>query len=127
VGTNDILRQNHTAPSMPFSIDGTILRFPVGDTGTIRQDQLARDMTDGGRHAVIADLRVEREGHPDIQGRLRFTSEAFLRLPGNDEAEKSAAVGRRLIGWVAANDLLDGFFLRIDASDDGVQIFDTSR
>jgi hypothetical protein len=112
---------------MPFSIDGTILRFPSGDTGTIRQDQLTRDTSDGGRHAVIADLRIERKGRPDVQGRLRFTSEAFLRLPGNDDPEKSAAVGRRLIGWVAANGLHDGFFLRIDADDDGVQIADTSR
>jgi hypothetical protein len=112
---------------MPFSIDGTILRFPGGKAGVIRQDQLARDTSDGGRDAMIADLRVEREGQPDLQGRLRFTFEAFLRLPGKNDAEKSSAVARRLIGWASESGLADGFFLRVDADDDGVQIADRSR
>jgi hypothetical protein len=73
---------------MPFSIDGIILRFPGGEAGVIRQHQLARDMSDEGGDAMIADLRIEREGQPDLQGKLRFTSEAFLRFPGKDDAEK---------------------------------------
>jgi hypothetical protein len=113
--------------SMSFSIDGTILRLPNSGTGRIRQDGLARDMTPGGRDAMIADLRIEREGLPELRGRLRFASEAYVRFPGKDDVEKSSAVARRLIGWVAENGLIDGFFLRIDADDNGVQIADASR
>jgi hypothetical protein len=111
---------------MAFTLDGTVVRLK-GVVGTIRQEQLERDTSGGGRDALIADLRIERHGQPEVRGKLRFTSEAYERMPGKDDAEKASAVARRLIGWVSENGLFDGFFLRIDANNDGVQIVDASR
>jgi hypothetical protein len=111
---------------MAFTLDGTIVRWS-GATGIIRQATLAtRDLIGRGRDTVIVDLKVEQEGKPSLQGRLRFTSDAYLRLPGNDDVEKTAAVARRLVGYVAENGLVDGFFLSVDANDDGVQIFEAA-
>ena len=109
---------------MAFSIDGTTFRLPSG-AWTIRQDAIVRE--DGGHHTTIADLTIEIEGRPAMRGKLRFTDEAFQRFPGRGDDEKSAAVARRLMGWIAESGLLDGFFLRVDADDAGVQISDSSR
>jgi hypothetical protein len=110
---------------MAFTLDGTIVRWP-GGTGVVRQDGLRQDAGVGGRTATIVELRVERKGEPDLRGSLRFTSDTFQRLPGKDDSEKAAAVARRLVGWVHAHGLIDGFFFRVDASDDGVQIFEAA-
>jgi hypothetical protein len=59
--------------------------------------------------------------------RRRFTEEAYHRLPGTSDAERTSAVARRLTGLIATQGLMDGFFLKVDADDSGVQIVDTSR
>jgi len=110
-----------------FDINGATIRWPDGTEGTILQDDFTRDSSRGGVHAYIATLRVKRQGLPDLQGALRFTEEAYQRLPGRDDAERAGAVATRLTGLVAEQGLTDGFFLKVDADDFGVQIFDTSH
>jgi hypothetical protein len=108
-----------------FTLDGTIVRWP-GSTGVVRQEGLRQDVSVGGRNATIVELRIERKGEADLRGSLRFTSDTFQRLPGKDDGEKAAAVARRLVGWVHAHGLIDGFFFRVDADDDGVQILEAA-
>jgi hypothetical protein len=112
---------------MTFSLEGVVVRWPDGSEGVIRQTGLSLDRSRGDRAARIADLTIERRGQPPLVGHLRFTAEAHERFPGADDAEKAGAVARRLIGLVAAHGLQDGFFLRVDADDSGVQIVDASR
>jgi hypothetical protein len=110
-----------------FNLNGTIVRWPDGTGGTILQDDFTRDWSRGGVHAYIASLSVKRQGLPDLKGALRFTEEAYHRLPGTTDAERTSAVARRLTGLIATQGLTDGFFLKVDADDSGVQIVDTSR
>jgi len=109
---------------MAFDISGRIVRWPDGSNGTIQQENFSHDQSGGGRPAFIARLRVKRETKADITGGLRFTAEAYERMPGRNDAEKAAAVALKLLSWTAQHGLNDGFFFRLDAGDFGIEVYE---
>ena len=103
---------------MAISI-GLQVRWPNGTAGTISQEAISKE---SGRDAFIVSLLAKREGHPDIRGDLRVTAEAHARLPGDDDAVKSHAIGAKLAKSITRNGLEDGFFFRVDVDGQGVQL-----
>ena len=53
---------------------------------------------------------------------LRVTGETHDRLPGDDDAVKSTAIGVKLATSIKQNGLEDGFFFRVDVDDQGIQL-----
>ena len=109
---------------MALDLNGTIVRWPNGTQGTVRQEEYALDSRGGDRYEFVAKLKIERENHAPVTGQLHFTDEAWLRLPGRDDAEKSQAIGTVLKNRSTRTGLQDGFFFRVDADDDGVQLLE---
>jgi hypothetical protein len=93
--------------------------WPNGTVGTISQEGIRKET---GRDAFVVSLLAKREGHPNVRGDLRFTAEAHDRLPGADDVLKSTAIGAKLATSIKRDGLADGFFFRVDADDQGVQL-----
>lgn len=108
---------------MPLDIDRTAVRLGDGTEATIRQDEFRREEN---HHAFNVFLRIVQAGKKDILGTLRFTAEALDRLPGRDDAEKSAAVAQKLIERIGNFRLSQNFQLVGDADDSGVVLDEIS-
>ena len=107
---------------MTFDISGRVVRWPDGSTGTIQQDDFVQDQTAASRLHYIARLRIRRDAKPDITGGVRFTGEAYNRMPGRNDSEKANAVALKLVSWIARHGLDDGFFFRVEVDDLGIEI-----
>ena len=93
------------------------MRLGDGTDAWIRQDDFRREDT---HHAFNAFLRIEQPGKRDVVGTIRFTAEALDRLPGRDDAEKSAAVAAKLVERMGSFKLEKDFQLIGDADDSGI-------
>lgn len=108
---------------MRFRI-GLPVQWPDGTPGTVLTEDFRHEGAESARDAYRVYLLVKREEEGDIRGTLRFTHEAYLRLPGNDEVPKANAVAMKLVEWISELGLMDGFFLHVDVDDDGVHFYE---
>ena len=109
---------------MSFTLDGSTLAWPAGGPAVIRQLFFERDKSGGGRHAYIAGLRVEPNGVDAIRGRLRFTDEEYLSVPGSNDEEKATEILQALQSVALSSPgLVDGFYGDVVTDSDDVHIF----
>jgi len=108
---------------MPLTIAGPI-RWNDGTEGAVEQEEFRREPT---HHAFNAYLEVKHaSGAKPIRGRLRFVAEAYDRLPGENDQEKSQVVFNAFADRIRKNGLKDGFELSVDTDDSGVVFYDLS-
>lgn len=96
-----------------FSVDGTVLHWPDGSTGKVRQEDFKRDIV-GRTDSFIAYLTiVDRPDSRDLHGELWLTSEDLHDLPGGDVLEQSGTVREALAERVSKQGLDDRFVLNV--------------